>query len=240
MSECEDAIGVNLAALRFAVTDGATEAYGARRWARYLATAWVSKDACEADDAAYAEGIGILARRFETRQPTGPTPWYVEAKARQGSFAALLGLSIAPAAQHWSWEAIAIGDCSLVHLLSEGTQASFPIDDPREFGSHPAEIGTTHFSREFLAPILRREAGVLCTGDVLLLMTDAIAQWYLEHCKTDKMRAGEFDETLLSGPSAFERLVGREREAGRLRNDDVAVLRIGVDPVEEVSPRRTR
>jgi len=240
MSECEDAIGVNLAALRFAVADGATEAYGARRWARYLATAWVSNDARRANDAAYAEGVGTLARRFERRQPTGRTPWYVEAKARQGSFAALLGLSMAPAAHHWTWEAMAIGDCSLVHLRSEGTQTAFPIDDPTEFGSHPAEIGTTHFSRELLAPILRREAGVLCTGDVLLLMTDAVAQWYLEHCKTDKMRAVEFDDALLSGPSVIEGLVGRERDAGRLRNDDVAVLRIGVDSVEEVSHRPTR
>src|SRR5213595_4216875 len=43
-SECEDAIGVNMAAGRFAVADGATEAFDARSWAQLLAEGWV---ACE-------------------------------------------------------------------------------------------------------------------------------------------------------------------------------------------------
>lgn len=235
MKECEDAIGVNVAALRFAVADGATEAYGARRWARYLVTAWVSDGAREAEEAVYVEGVGALARRFQARQQHGRAPWYVEAKAQQGSFAALLGLAIAPAAPHWTWEAIAIGDCCLVHLRFEGTRTAFPITDPRDFGSHPAEIGTTHLSREALAPIVRREAGVLCPGDALLLMTDAIAQWYLEHCVSDEARETEFDHAILSGSDNLSGLVERERADGRLRNDDIAVLRIDVDSHEEVS-----
>ena len=235
MKECEDAIGVNVAALRFAVADGATEAYGARRWARYLVTAWVSDGARGADEAVYGEGVGALARRFQARQPRDRAPWYVEAKAQQGSFAALLGLTIAPATPHWTWEATAIGDCCLIHLRSEGTRMAFPIADPKDFGSHPVEIGTMHFSREALAPIVRREAGALCPGDVLLLMTDAIAQWYLEHCAPDGALATEFDHAVVSGITIVAGLVNRERAAGRLRNDDVAILKIGVNSHEEVS-----
>src|SRR5918998_4362497 len=39
--ECEDAVAFDAGALRFAVADGATEAFDARRWAARLASEWV-------------------------------------------------------------------------------------------------------------------------------------------------------------------------------------------------------
>ena len=39
--ECEDAVAQSADASRFALADGATEAFDARRWAESLAEAWV-------------------------------------------------------------------------------------------------------------------------------------------------------------------------------------------------------
>src|SRR5437763_458503 len=41
VEECEDAAAASEEALAFAVADGATEAFDARRWARRLAEGWV-------------------------------------------------------------------------------------------------------------------------------------------------------------------------------------------------------
>ena len=40
--ECEDAVAQSADSRRFAVADGATEAFDARRWAVRLAEAWVN------------------------------------------------------------------------------------------------------------------------------------------------------------------------------------------------------
>jgi len=43
-SECEDAIAIDTESCRFAVADGATEAFDARNWAERLAQNWVQND----------------------------------------------------------------------------------------------------------------------------------------------------------------------------------------------------
>ena len=45
LSECEDAIGINAETCRFAIADGATEAFDAQSWARRLAHSWVQVEA---------------------------------------------------------------------------------------------------------------------------------------------------------------------------------------------------
>src|SRR5437867_7800489 len=74
MVECEDAIATNEIDYRFAAADGATESYGARKWARYLATSWVSSTSRGADDAAYLTGLARVAEHFRSKQPRGRCP----------------------------------------------------------------------------------------------------------------------------------------------------------------------
>ena len=227
MVECEDAIATNEIDYRFAVADGATESYGARKWARYLATSWVSSTSRGADDAAYLTGLARVAEHFRSKQPKGEVPWYVTAKAEQGSFAAVLGVAFLSLESGYGyWEAVSVGDCCLVHLRADGSKTSFPLEDPDQFGSHPSEIGSAIHSHETLLPFVRRSASTLLPDDILLLMTDAIAQWYLRYCFPDASAAAEFQSALTDGREAVAQLIERERLLGRLRNDDVAVLRI--------------
>ena len=215
MVECEDAIATNEIDYRFAVADGATESYGARKWARYLATSWVSSTSRGADDAAYLT-VSVGAMQQEKT-----------AKAEQGSFAAVLGVAFLSLESGYGyWEAVSVGDCCLVHLRADGSKTSFPLEDPDQFGSHPSEIGSAIHSHETLLPFVRRSASTLLPDDILLLMTDAIAQWYLRYCFPDASAAAEFQSALTDGREAVAQLIERERLLGRLRNDDVAVLRI--------------
>ena len=77
--------------------------------------------------------------------------------------------------------------------------------------------------------------GSVTPGDVFWLMSDAIACWYLGTWVRRTTARGELHEAMLaSDDRPLSRLVSRERRAGRLRDDDVAVLRIEVG---EAPPR---
>jgi hypothetical protein len=68
------------------------------------------------------------------------------------------------------------------------------------------------------------DSGTCESGDVLLLMSDAVAAWYLrclENGCTEKLFETKCDEELA-------RFFDAERLAGRIRNDDLAIVRIEI------------
>jgi hypothetical protein len=66
-------------------------------------------------------------------------------------------------------------------------------------------------------------------GDVFLVLTDAIAAWYLQVLNTSPQLAHEFDAHLAAGSDhKLETLIRRCRNSGSLRNDDVAAIRIAI------------
>ncbi|HVF67166.1 MAG TPA: hypothetical protein VM914_05870, partial [Pyrinomonadaceae bacterium] len=66
-------------------------------------------------------------------------------------------------------------------------------------------------------------------GDVFLLMSDALSAWYLESSSRSDGRAAEFDSLLgASENDSLARLFRGERESKRMKDDDVAVIRISL------------
>ncbi len=66
-------------------------------------------------------------------------------------------------------------------------------------------------------------------GDVFLLLTDAIAAWYLEALGSSPALAERFDSILSeSNEPELKAMVESCRANGYLRNDDVAAIRIAV------------
>ena len=65
---------------------------------------------------------------------------------------------------------------------------------------------------------------------IYLLLSDAIAFWYLHAHKNDPTLAAEFEEALAASANEDEMLdlVKRQRECKALRNDDVAAIRLEV------------
>ena len=64
---------------------------------------------------------------------------------------------------------------------------------------------------------------------MFLLLTDAIAAWYLQALNTSPRLAHEFDASLAATDIyELEALISRCRDGGSLRNDDVAVIRIAI------------
>lgn len=117
-----------------AVADGATESVFARAWARRLVRGVVEKGG--ATTAAVREAIADGQAEWQTsvRERSRDRPWYVSAKAAEGAFATVLGLSLHAGGQ---WRAVSVGDCCLFHLRNGTLLQSWPFDTPDSFTNRP-------------------------------------------------------------------------------------------------------
>jgi hypothetical protein len=226
--ECEDAIGVNLAARRFAVADGATEAFDARSWARLLAEGWVEREppVLTAEDFG-AWVAGQASALHETWQGRALS-WYAEEKARRGSFAAFVGVQLEFTDDEPRWTAIALGDSCLVLRRGALVVAALPVADHREFTSTPLLVPSRGELHEGAFARARVEAGACAPGDVLWLMSDATAEWFLRGAAAGDGIVDELDRRLACDCAASTaELFQQERRARKIKDDDVAIVRIG-------------
>ena len=207
--ECEDAAAGDPDAGRFAVADGASESYAAGEWARLLAEAFVATG---------PTGDWLKAPREAWQQEAAGSAvsWYAEDKFARGGHATFLGVSIQATSDGAEWEAVAVGDSCLLHLRDGNSVTSFPLIRSAEFNGAPTLVN----SRGGM-PAWRTGRGKFRPGEALLLATDALAQHLLESTE-----AGSFAGPALLGleeDDDFAMWVAMAREAGQLRNDDVAL-----------------
>ena len=228
-SECEDSIGTRSSMQRFCIADGATESFDPRRWARLLTKHWVHSNRSPLTREELKPWLRALGERFRVHWTKRTLPWYTAEKALAGAFAAFLGLSFFGSGDHISWQAIAIGDSCLIHTRDNRMQLSFPISDLSQFGRHPILAPSNHARLDAAMEKVVIKDGRARVGDVFLLLTDAIAAWYLEALNTSPHLAQEFDASLATtNGHGLETLISRYRDSGSLRNDDVAAIRIAI------------
>lgn len=198
---------------RLSIADGATESSFSGIWAKLLTEG-------------YSESTSIeeLKKDWSKHIESLELPWYSQEKASQGAFAAFLGLSIFEEGNNF--EAVCTGDCCLFLVRDNSLVESFPIKSANQFDNSPVLISSIeNKSEEF--DIHRNKWR---SGDIILLMTDAIAAWFLykleNHIDSISMIMN------LSNQEEFEKLVAEEREVRlesglpALKNDDVTLLRI--------------
>ena len=157
-------------------------------------------------------------------------PWYAQEKASEGAFAAFAGIQfVESGSNELRWNCIALGDACLIHKPRKGLVSSRPIDDPGGFGYHPLLVPSDPARQAGIAQQVDVFHGTAEPGDTFLLLTDAIACWYLQARADASSRADQFEEVVGAGDrQAAIGLIGAERESGRLRNDDVAVVRLDI------------
>jgi hypothetical protein len=212
--ECEDAHAWNTPAGRFAVADGASESIFAGEWARMMCEAFVADPAADT----FGPWLGVAQERWEAHVGTQPAPWHVAEKVEDGAFATFLGVAI----DGGRWRAVAAGDTCLFLVHNDGLRGAFPVPTAAAFGTRPELVGSRQKGR--VKSVAAR--GTVLPGDRLLLMTDALAEWFLrEH------EAGRSPWQELTGLTAdgFPEWVAARRADKRLKNDDVTLVVIEVD-----------
>jgi hypothetical protein len=223
-SECEDAIACDTNTARFAVADGATEAFHARQWATNLAEHWVRNESTlTLED--FRKWVADEGRELHDSWNGLTLSWYSEEKARTGSFAAFVGVELDLKSDAPSWQAIALGDSCLLHCRGGELLKSLPISRSECFNSAPVLVASNAKLHESTMQSVVIDSGSCENGDVLLLMSDAAAAWCLQ-----RFEQGDFNANFLTA-KADEELTSffdDERQAGRIRNDDLAIVRIQI------------
>src|SRR4051812_34025928 len=151
--ECEDAFAFDAEALRFAVADGATEAFDARRWAERLAGEWVGCPAAPLTAAEFAPWLREQGEWLHASWEGRQLSWYAEEKRRVGSFAAFVGLRLEAEGHRLGWRAAALGDSCLVQRRGAEVLAALPLSSPEAFGSAPPLVPS---SGTLIEPALAR------------------------------------------------------------------------------------
>ncbi|NMO15871.1 hypothetical protein HPC49_26945 [Pyxidicoccus fallax] len=205
--------------LHAAVADGATESLFSGHWARLLAGAFASGEVRDARGLLAA--LPGLQARWHQHVAGKSLPWYAEEKLRDGAFATLLGVRV----DAGTWSALAVGDSCLFQLREGRLSRSFPLEQSAAFGASPFLLSTHVHQNARVEPQVRTAAGDLREGDTLLLMTDALACWFLAEHERGRAPWAELPGSL----EAFSTFLGRLRREKVIRNDDCTLMRLSVE-----------
>jgi len=223
--EYEDAFAGDAASGRFAVADGATESCFAGLWARLLVEEFVQN--AEWDPDRWPAGLSELQECWQAEVYSRELPWYAEAGARRGAFAAFLGVVLSADDEGPSrWRAVAVGDSCLFHTRGGELLEAFPVGRSEEFDNVPDLLGSRTPPEEIREDRTLWSDGTGQPGDRLWMMTDALAH----SCLTTHETGGNpWEEMESLHPSSefevnFERWIEDLREQRGLRNDDVTLL----------------
>ncbi|MFP2926106.1 protein phosphatase 2C domain-containing protein [Pyxidicoccus sp. 3LG] len=214
-----DVSGSDAPVLHAAVADGATESLFSGHWARLLSGAFARGEVQDAQG--LLDVLPGLQQQWHQHVGAKQLPWYAEEKLRDGAFATLLGVRVEAGA----WSALAVGDSCLFQLREDRLSRSFPLEQSAAFGSTPFLLSTHVHQNARVGAQVRTATGDLRPGDTLLLLTDALACWFL----AEHEQGREPWRELPGSAEAFSALLGRLRKEKVIRNDDCTLLRLSVE-----------
>ncbi len=223
--EFEDACAVDADKGRFAVADGASESSYSGEWAGWLTSGFVEKSLFEG--AGWAEWLPPVQALWKECIPAAPESisWFAEEKIHDGAFATFLGLEFTLTPKERTFQAIAVGDSCLFQIREDKLLKAFPLVNSAEFGTRPALLGSRQIVAGKTLPEKRLVANFL-PQDTFYLMTDALANWFLNQAEKNQYPWRELNEirSLPTPMSIFERWVNDQRSSGALKNDDVTLI----------------
>jgi hypothetical protein len=204
--KCSDARGI------YAVSDGASESFASRRWARILVARYVRQP--QVDAAWLAHAIGNYQAGFDRAAMS----WSAQAAFDRGSFATLLGLRFGSDGV----SILGIGDSLAV--LDDGAEirATFPYSEPEQFRANPLLLSTIHDRNEAILGADFTTHWPLEGSPKLFCMTDAIGAWLLSDRPERMARLRS-----LQSQAEFVALVEEARANGTMRRDDTTLLVVG-------------
>ncbi len=217
--------------VRFAVADGATEAYESQRWVRQLIGSFVSPDQTgtvswpELERGTMTAWFKAMQEQWQATMPA--TADYIEQlKIRQGTLATFVGGQILGLdTPKPVWQAVALGDSVLFHVRDGQLVDHFPRLRSSDFAATPEGISTLPERLGRMSEELMYRQGQLAPGDMIFAATDAFAKWMITCVERG-------DPTLwrvlgdLVHPALFIQLVAKHRRAMAMKDDDVTLMRI--------------
>jgi len=224
--ENEDAFAASPTRGQFALADGATQSSFSGQWARLLVDAFTQSDEPENLSDKW---LAPLRKRWADSVDQIEVPWFVAANRELGAFAAILGLSLK--AENGSisgrWSGVSIGDVCVFQVRHGKLHLAWPLEHSSEFNNRPALIGSRGEAGDCHAEVIK---GAWQAGDCLLLMTDALACWYLSRIESGR-NPWTWISALIESDGAeqqFVKIIANLRRTGELKDDDTTLMAIRV------------
>jgi len=236
-AQYEDASAYSAESRTAAVSDGAGTAFESGRWARLLTRAFVQRPPLGLRPSQVLDWVSQVSAEWTASIPWQDLNVFEEIKATsEGSAATLIGLRfepLAPDAAVGEWRCMAIGDSCLFRVTGGQLVEAVPITKSAEFGRHPALFYTRPEATEHDIGKLVTAQGTWHSGDRFLLLTDAIAEWFLRQTE----QGGRPWDTLASlDDLTFGSFVDDGRDHELIRNDDVTVVTLAIEPARQMPP----
>jgi hypothetical protein len=177
--------------------------------------------------------------------------WFSLAKAQAGAFSSLLGLIFVegelPRVERetsrvkrqtssvkretckcWRWQAVAIGDSCLFQVSNGKISTAFPIEHAGQFDNRPFLLSSIPSSNQRVWGEVRFNVGDCQYDDLFILATDALAEWILIQYESGAKPWATLCDLSMEGD--FASFITDLRQRGSIRNDDVTLLIVRLDP----------
>lgn len=224
IDECEDAVAVDPRRAVVAVADGASSSFGAHLWAGALTQQFVEAPPKPLSVSSFASWLGdarsgLAARAESTVASDGDAAGgrWSEQEAREGAYSTIVGAAIMTDGDARVATVMCLGDSSAFVLTGpsgeRSVRRSLPYEDASQFGAHPALLASMVDRIHDEPTWTTVPTG---PGDLLVLASDAVAEWLLAEPRRFQM----FDGT---EPEAIAARLVSERTDGRIVNDDLTV-----------------
>jgi hypothetical protein len=230
-SQYEDAACYWCSRGRFALSDGVTQSIYAGLWARLLTRCFVRGRHAPGAQLSHILEPGRRAWQEYTNARLPGLPWYAQTKAHQGGYATFLALTLHAAGTIESggtWRSLAVGDTCLFHVRESAVRLVFPLSEAQQFSNYPAQLTTDAHKMDDACSHALECTGDWLPGDMFWLMTDALALWLIEQTRLDPTVVRTLAEIADARHPlrTFRRMVGTERQHGRLHDDDTTLLAV--------------
>jgi len=184
------------------------------------------------DRASLAEWLARLRAKWSGQIDVDRLAGFQKPKFRHGAFSTLLCVrlvppdeSVASGEASWRLQAVAIGDTCLFHVREGRLLRKFPIQSSAELEDDPVVLGSVDLNRDDLFQFHRLDEPCQ-SGDLVVLCTDAIADWALRLEESGSVPAWETYWEM--DPTAWKNGILAMRAEREMRCDDatLALLRI--------------
>jgi len=233
---------VEIGPIHLAVADGASESLLSKNWAQVLTseilrTTQRLPGVCESatdfsagiQSAVEAWDIWLNGYLSDREEMNRPVKWYEKPGLDRGAHSTILVAHLHDSDDKESgyWHASAIGDTCIFQVRDELLIDSFPASASSDFDSSPPLVNSKNKDLTVWERNVMFSSGSYQSGDQFFAGTDALAAWFLSTYEQgghpweqlrDLSCRGDHDE--------FRAWVNHERNAARMRNDDVTLVHV--------------
>jgi len=205
--------------VRFAISDGATEASFSKEWSDLLVSSYNDNFF---DIKNFQDTLIKISASWNTVTSSIKLPWYAEQKAETGSFATFTGITINICEE--TFKAVAIGDCNLFQIRDSVLLNAFPNLSVEDFGNTPNLLATNQKYQTDLTKNVLYHKGTIKSNDIILLTTDALAAWIFTQIDLGAKPWNHLLNLIENYKGDFENWLNNKRSENEIKNDDVTLV----------------